>query len=194
MEPIILELPESIELTDDQLYDLCILNSELVIERNNKLELSIMTPAGGISSHRNADISADFIFWNRKYQLGILFDSSGGFRLPQGQMMAPDVAYVTKERWEMLPLIDQKKFPPICPDFIAELRSETDSLKRLKAKMQVWMDNGCRLAWLLDPDSKKVYIYRQGQEIETVKSFKGIRLSGEEVLPGFELDLEVLKR
>jgi Uma2 family endonuclease len=192
MEPIILELPKSIELTDDQLFDLCILNSELVIERNNKFQLSIMTPAGGFSSHRNSDLNIDFGIWNRKYQLGILFDSSGGFRLPHGQMKAPDIAFVTKERWEKLSLEDKEKFPPLCPDFNAELRSKTDSLKRLKAKMQTWMDNGCRLAWLIDPDNEKVYNYRPGKEIETVFPFKGVKLSGEDVLPGFELELEVL--
>jgi Uma2 family endonuclease len=194
MEPIILELPESIELTDDQLYDLCILNSELVIERNNKFELSIMTPAGGLLSHRNIRLGSKLDFWNEQFQLGITFDSSGGFRLPQGQMKAPDVAFVTLERWEKLSLDDKEKFPPICPDFIVELRSKTDSLKRLKAKMQTWMDNGCRLAWLIDPDNEKVYIYRPGKEIETVFPFKGVKLSGEDVLPGFELELEVLIR
>jgi Uma2 family endonuclease len=193
MEPIILELPESIDLTDDQLYDLCILNSELVIERNHKFEISIMTPAGSISSKRNSILTSKLYFWNEQFQLGITFDSSGGFRLPKGQMMAPDISFVTTDRWEKISLQDQEKFAPICPDFIAELRSKTDSLKRLKNKMHVWMDNGCRLAWLIDPDNEKVFIYRTGKEIETISSYKGVILSGEKVLPGFELNLEILK-
>jgi Uma2 family endonuclease len=194
MEPIILELPESIDLTDDQLYDLCILNRELVIERNNQYQLSIMTPAGSLSSHRNSNLTADFIIWNRESKLGIVFDSSGGFRLPKGQMFAPDVSFVTTERWDKLNIDDQEKFAPLCPDFIAELQSRTDSLKRLKAKMQIWMDNGCRLAWLIDPYDQKAYIYRADGSIQTVKSFTGVKLSGEDVLPGFELNLEILLR
>jgi Uma2 family endonuclease len=191
MEPIILEIPETIQLTEDQFFDLCLINSELVIERNHKNQFIIMTPAGSISSHRNLDLSTEINLWNRKYQLGIVFDSSGGFRLADKSVLAPDTSFVTKERWEKIPLAEQKKFAPICPDFIAELRSETDSLKRLKLKMECWIKNGCRLAWLLDPNNEKAYIYHPDGGIEIIKSYKGRKLSGENVLPEFELDLEL---
>jgi Uma2 family endonuclease len=191
MEPIILRIPKTIKLTEDQFFDLCILNSELVIERNHKNQLLIMTPAGSISSHRNLDLSIEFGNWNRSSKLGIVFDSSGGFRLPDKSVLSPDTSFVLKERWETVPIADREKFAPICPDFIVELRSKTDSLKRLKNKMDRWIINGVRLAWLIDIDNERVYIYRANGTKEMIKELKGKKLSGEDVLPGFELDLDL---
>jgi Uma2 family endonuclease len=115
-----------------------------------------------------------------------------GFRLPNGSMRSPDLAWIKKERWEQLSPEDQEKFAPLTPDFVIEVRSRSDSLKELQNKMQEWIDNGCRLAWLIDPVQQKAYVYKREGLIKTAETFNE-QLSGEDVLSGFELDLSLLK-
>jgi Uma2 family endonuclease len=178
-------------LTDEQFYAFCQENSHLNFERTSSGDIIIMSPTGGKTSNRNSKILALLHIWNEHSDLGIVFDSSGGFSLPNGAMRSPNAAWVASERWNKLTEEEKEGFPPLCPDFVIELKSKTDSLKTLKLKMQEWLENGCCLAWLIDIEEKQVYIYRSQQEAEVYSFSKGI-LSGEEVLPGFSLNLQVL--
>ncbi|HBB31812.1 MAG TPA: hypothetical protein DDZ80_27155 [Cyanobacteria bacterium UBA8803] len=191
METLILNVPPAVGLTDEQFYQLCVANEEWRLELTAQGELVIMPPTGGESGIRNADLTTELNLWNRQTRLGKVFDSSTEFRLPNGAKRSPDVSWVILERWEALCAEDRKLFPPLCPDFVIELRSETDSLKELRAKMQEYQDNGARLGWLLDPQAPLVEIYRPLRNVETINfSFaEPPKLSGEDVLPGFVLDL-----
>lgn len=188
MTTITLNLDPIIHLDDDQFYQLCQANRDVRFERNAKGQLIVMPPTGGESGKRNADITIDLGIWNRQNKLGIVFDSSTGFKLPNGADRSPDAAWVKLERWEALTLEQRKKFPTLAPDFVIELRSATDDLKPLQEKMQEYRDNGVRLGWLIDPQNKRVEIYRQGKDKEVLRS--PTALSGEDVLPGFVLDLK----
>jgi Uma2 family endonuclease len=192
MESIVIRTESIGGLTNEQLYHFCQENSELVIERNADGEIIIMTPTGGFTGKRNGDIFTDLNIWNRKSRLGIAFDSSTGFLLPDGSMRSPDASWVMLERWELLTADEKKQFPPLCPDFVVELRSASDDLKKLQQKLQEWMKNGCRLAWLIDADEEKAWIYRADRPVETASGFDQT-LSGEAVLPNFVLDLTILR-
>ncbi|TVQ49034.1 MAG: Uma2 family endonuclease [Gloeocapsa sp. DLM2.Bin57] len=188
MNTIILNL-NSVNLTEEQFYNLCQDNETLKLERNAKGELLIMPPIGGKSGKREAELITDVNIWNRQSQLGEVFSSSTSFRLPKGGERSPDVAWVSRDRWESLSAQDQEKFPPLCPDFIIELRSRTDSLKSLQEKMAEYLDNGLRLGWLIDPQEQQVAIYRQSQPVEILAL--PTCLSGEDVLPGFKLEIGI---
>lgn len=175
------------KINDERFYQLCRHNPELNLERNPKGEIIIMSPTGGETGKKNAELSADFVIWNRQKKLGVIFDSSTCFKLPKGSNRSPDVAYIKKERWNQLTEEEKTKFPPIAPDFVLELMSKTDSLKDTQEKMEEYMDNGVKLGWLINPDQKQVEIYHQGQEKEVLDNPK--ILSGEEILPEFNLDL-----
>jgi Uma2 family endonuclease len=191
METLTLDVSALAPLTDEALYRLCVSNRELRIERTRDGELIIMPPAGGESSRRNSLVVAALVSWNEKDHAGIVFDSSGGFLLPNGAMRSPDTAWVARERWERLSAEERRKFPPLCPDFVVELRSESDRLPPLQAKMEEWIENGCRLAWLIDPGQERAYVYRPGAELREFPFTT--ELQGGEVLPGFTLPLERLR-
>lgn len=142
--PVILNL-EKVGLSDEQFYQLCQANKNWQLERTAKGELIIMPPVGGVSGNREADLNGQVWLWNRQTQLGRVFSSSTIFRLPNGGDRSPDVAWVANERWESLTLEAQEKFPPICPDFVIELCSRTDSLPELQGKMQEYLNSGLRL-------------------------------------------------
>jgi Uma2 family endonuclease len=194
METLTLNIPPAVGLTDEQFYQLCIANDEWRIELTATGELIIMPPTGGESGIRNSDLNLQVGLWNRQTKLGKVFDSSTEFRLPNGAFRSPDVAWVKTERWEALTSEQRRRFPPMCPDFLIELRSATDSLKTLRAKMQEYRDNGVRLGWLIDPQTPLVEIYRPGVEVETINFSveQPPQLSGEDVLPGFVLDLSLI--
>ncbi|VXD20303.1 conserved hypothetical protein [Planktothrix serta PCC 8927] len=185
-EPIILSF-KNVTLSNDQFYQLCQDNENWQLERTAKGELIIMPPVGGVSGNRESDLNADLVIWNRQTQLGKVFSSSTIFRLPNGGDRSPDVAWVEKERWELLTAEEQEKFPPLCPDFVIELRSRTDSLTQLQAKMQEYLNSGLRLGWLINPQAQQVEIYRPHQTVEIVPL--PTTLSGENVLPEFILNL-----
>ena len=187
-EPIILSF-KNVTLTNEQFYQLCQDNENWQLERTVKGELVIMPPVGGVSGNRESDLNGELWFWNRQTQLGKVFSSSTIFRLPNGGDRSPDVAWVAKERWELLTAEEQEKFPPICPDFVMELRSRTDSLTQLQAKMQEYLNSGLRLGWLINPQEQQVEIYRPNQALEIVKL--PTTLSGENVLPEFILNLPI---
>ncbi len=187
MTAITLDLHSIVNLTDEQFYQLSRANPDLRLERTAQGELIVMPPAGGASSKRNADLTTDLNIWNRQTRLGVVFDSSGGFSLPKGSDRSPDAAWVKLERWEALTVEEQERFLPLAPDFVIELRSASDNLKKVQAKMEEYRDNGVRLGWLIDPQNQRVEIYRQGQDVEVLT--KPATLSGEDVLPEFVLNL-----
>lgn len=183
--PTPLEL--TIELTDEQFFHLCQNNRDLKFERSASGDLIIMPPTGSETGNRNIKLSAQLENWSSQNNLGLAFDSSTGFKLPNGADRSPDAAWVKKERWDALTPEEKEKFAPLCPDFVVELRSKTDSLEKLQAKMQEYIENGAKLGWLLDRQNQRVEIYRPNQPVEILSSPQS--LSGEDVLPGFVLDL-----
>jgi Uma2 family endonuclease len=186
--PLHSPLELTLELTDEQFFQLCIDNRDLRFERNASGGLIIMPPTGSETGNFNIDLSYQLQSWSRQNKhLGIAFDSSTGFKLPDGTDISPDAAWIRRDRWDALTAEEKKKFAPNCPDFVVELRSTTDSLETLRAKMKVYVKNGARLGWLLDRKNRKVEISRQGSDVEILDS--PATLSGEDVLPGFVLDL-----
>ena len=190
MNAFTIDLSPVIKLTDDQFYELCCKNPDVKFERNAKGELIIMSPTGGETGNRNSEINADFVIWNRQTKLGKVFDSSTGFKLPNGADRSPDVAWIKQERWDTLTSQQKEKFPPIAPDFVLELMSPSDTLQETQAKMQEYIDNQVKLGWLIDRKTRRVEIYRLGQEVEVLES--PTELSGEDVLPGFVLNLQIV--
>ncbi len=188
MSPLALNL-DAVHLTDEQFYQLCQNNRELKFERTASGELFIMPPVGGESGNREAELIADLAIWNRQTGLGFTFSSSTIFKLPNGADRSPDAAWIRRERWEALTSEQRRKFPPIAPDFVIELRSATDDLEMLRAKIQEYLDAGVRLGWLINPQQQQVEVYRLGQEAQVYEL--PTELSGEDVLPGFTLSLAV---
>lgn len=185
-----LQFPSTIELSEEQFAQLAAVNRDVRLELTAKGELVIMPPTGGETGNWNLDLSGQIWLWNRQNQLGKTFDSSTGFRLPNGAVRSPDAAWVSLARWEALNKDERKKFLPLCPDFALELMSENDELKDTQAKMQEYLDNGLRLGWLINPKTQTVEIYRPDREVELLQS--PIILFGEGVLPGFILDLQAI--
>ena len=185
--PLVFDL-HRVNLTDEQFYQLCINNPEIPLERNPQGALIIMSPVGGSSGSRELELGTDLTVWNRQTNLGKVFSSSTLFKLPSGGDRSPDAAWVELSRWQALTPEQRQKFPPIAPDFVMELRSRTDDLAMLQAKMQEYLDSGVRLGWMFNPQDQQVEIYRQGQPKE-VRQLP-TELSGESVLPGFLLKVE----
>jgi Uma2 family endonuclease len=186
MNDLIFDLRPTIELTDEQFFQICQNNRDLRIERTAEGELIIMPPTGWESGNRNSRLTQRLGNWADADGTGLTFDSSTGFKLPNGANRSPDASWVSRERLIALNP-DPAKFLPMAPDFVAELRSATDSLETLRRKMQEYINNGVRLGWLIDPQNQSVEIYRPGQDVEVLRLPKS--LSGEDVLPGFVLDL-----
>ncbi|MFE1745604.1 Uma2 family endonuclease [Coleofasciculus sp. H7-2] len=178
----------TIDLTDEQFFQLCQHNRDLRFERTASGELIIMPPTGSETGNRNIDLSYQLQAWSRQNNLGLAFDSSSGFKLPNGANRSPDASWVRRDRWEALTAEEQQGFAPLCPDFVVELLSPSDSVKIAQAKMREYIDNGARLGWLIDRKNQRVEIYRQGQNVEILEN--PATLSGEDVLPGFVLDLK----
>jgi len=177
-----------IDLTDEQFFQMCQKNRDYRFERTASGELLIMPPTGSDTGNRNFDMVVELGIWNKQTKLGKGFDSSTGFTLPNGAERSPDASWVKSERWNALTPEQQEKFAPICPDFVVELRSRTDSLKELQEKMQEYIENGAQLGWLIDRKNKRVEIYRPGKDVEILDN--PASLSGENVLPGFVLHLD----
>jgi Uma2 family endonuclease len=177
-----------LRLTHEQFEQLCQNNPDRSLELTKDGELEIMAPTGGESSRAESELIGELYVWNRQTKLGKTFSSSGAFILPNGAERCADAAWVELSRWEALTLEQRKKFIPLAPDFLIELRSETDRLPKLQEKMEEYRANGVRLGWLLDPQKRQVEIYRPGRDVEILEDPK--TLSGEDVLPGFVLDLQ----
>ena len=190
-----LELPTStiLNVTVEQFEALAAANRDLRLERTSVGELIVNPPTGGESGQRNSSLTAQLDRWNEAYEdLGIVFDSSCGFILPNGAIRSPDASWVRRERWDALTAEQRRGFVPLCPDFVVELRSSSDRLTQLQQKMQEYLENGAILGWLINPQTQQVEIYRPGQEVEILEH--PIELSAETVLPGFILNLRRIWR
>jgi len=182
--------PLATKVSDEEFAELCRLNPELQIERTSEGELVIAAPTGGKTGIRNAKLTMAFGLWAERDGTGQNFDSSTLFSLPNGARRSPDLSWIRNERWEALSPQQQEQFPPLCPDFVVELRSKTDSLKSLTEKMQEYITNGGELGWLIDPSERKVHVYRPGLAAEILDDPETV--SGESPLRGFVLDVRSL--
>ena len=187
--PLVLNFQDVLKkLSDDEFEDFCRHNPDVQIELTKEGDLIIMPPTGGETGIRNFIIIGNFFNWLEKDTSGVAFDSSTVFKLPNGAKRSPDLSWVKNEHWQDLTEAEKKKFPPICPDFVVELRSPSDSLKNLQSKMTEYIENGAALGWLIDPSERKVYIYRQNSEMEILEDPEII--SGESLLKGFSLNMD----
>ena len=190
-QPLLLQLPHEIALrvTPEQFAALAAANRELRLERTATGELIVNPPTGSETGYRNSKIIYFLVRWiEEEGGNGKSFDSSTGFKLPNGANRSPDASWVSQARWDALTSEQRQGFAPLCPDFVVELRSKNDTLKDLRAKMEEYMQNGAKLGWLIDPKNKRVEIYRLGQAVEILENPS--QLSGETVLPGFNLNLK----
>lgn len=185
--PMVVQLQPAIALTDEQFFEFCQMNRDFRMERNAQGDLVIMSPTGSETDQRNFNLIVQLGNWAQKDGTGVGFGSSGGFTLPNGAVKSPDAAWILKSRWEAIASEQRKRFAPICPDFVIELQSETNSLQVLQDKMQEYIDNGTNLGWLIDRLQRKVYIYRPNIAVEELD--QPATVSGDSVLPGFILDL-----
>jgi Uma2 family endonuclease len=185
------ELPARVRLSehldDDALFELCALNRELRIERNADGELIIMAPTGGETGNRNFALTGQLWAWVKKDGTGRGFDSSTGFILPNGAERAPDAAWVRNALWLAVPAEKRRRFPPVCPTFVAKLLSPSDDVGAAHAKMREYLENGAELGWLIDADRRIVWVYRPDGSVERLSD--PATVAGDPVLPGFVLDL-----
>jgi Uma2 family endonuclease len=186
--PLVLQIPSSMQMTDEQFFEFCQVNRDLRIERNKFGELVIMPPTGSETGNREVNISGQLWVWSEQDGTGITFSSSTGFKLSTGAERSPDASWIKLERWNSLSPEQQRKFAPICPDFVVELKSPSDNLQTLKEKMEEYMNEpGIQLGWLIDRKQRKVYIYRPGLPEECLDNPDSV--SGDLVLPGFILNM-----
>ena len=181
------------EFSDDEFFEFCQANEDLRLERNPNGEIVIMTPAGFVSSAHSAEVVSQLRNWNKKHKLGRVADSSAGYNVPDKSTLSPDASWLSLATWEKVPAAKRRKFLPVCPEFVVEVMSPSDTLPSSQAKMAQWLQNGAQLGFLITDDpAEAAYIYRPGQPVETVQGFDH-ELSGEPVLPGFRLDLRELR-
>ena len=185
--PVVLHLSPALEMDDEQFFELCQLNRDWRIERSAEGDLEIMPPTGWATSDRNSEINMQLRLWAKRDGTGFASESSGGFVLPNGATRSPDAAWVQRERVTGLAAEQKQRFLPLCPDFVVELRSSSDRLAVVEAKMREYAENGARLGWLIDPEERKVHVYEPGRAIRVLENPGEV--SGEPVLPGFVLDL-----
>jgi len=184
-----LELPIALRpsgpVSDQELMRFSAQNAPFKIERNKEGALTIMTPVGGIGSTHEMYVAGKVFNWAEETSAGIAFSPNGGFNLADGSCLSPDAAWISLERWNTLTSEQQAGFPPLCPDFLIEVRSQSDARKIVEEKMQTWLDNGAKLAWLVDPIAASVTIYRPGRAPETLERPEIVK--GEAPVEGFEL-------
>ena|SRR5579862_7338453 len=183
--PLPLRFRPQTPMSDEELMRFCAANDFLRVERDANGEILVMTPAGSRTSRMNIRIGRLLDEWAEEDGRGVAFDSNGGFTLPDGSMRAADAAWARLTSWNALSARDQARFAPLCPDFVIELRSPSDSLSELKEKMEMWIANGAQLAWLIDPIERTVSVYRPGESPEVNQNPTSVRGSG--VMAGFEL-------
>lgn len=188
MSALTLQLPNHLKFTDEEFEQVVAVNKELRLELTSEGELVIMSPTGGETGNRNFDLLGQLWFWNTQKKLGKAFDSSTGFKLPNGATRSPDASWIKMERWDALTPQQRKKYLPLCPDFAVELVSETDDVEDTQAKMQEYLASGLQLGWLINPKEQQVIIYHPHQVPEVLQS--PTSLSGEDVLLGFILNLQ----
>ena len=179
-----------VNLDDDQLFAFCQVNRDLRIERDAEGVLVLLAPAGGQSSARNLELCRQLSNWAQRDGGGIAFDSSVGFILPNGAMRSPDASWVRMERWDTLSADQREKFPPLCPDFVVELRSPSDRLSTLQRRLRELIRNGAQLGWLIDPQRRAVHAYRPGEPVQSLLA--PATISAASLLPGFALHLTAI--
>ena len=175
-------------ISDEQFEQLCAQNQDTKFEMTSQGELIVMSPTGSESGRKNADLLTQISIWNRQTKLGVVFDSSTGFTLPNGAMRSPDVSWIEVSRWNELTKKQKRGFAPIAPDFALELLSPNDRLQDTQLKMKEYLECGVKLGWLINPDEKQVEIYRLDKEVEMLDSPNS--LSGEELMPGLVVELD----
>ncbi|MBD1930569.1 Uma2 family endonuclease [Funiculus sociatus] len=186
--PLVVRIPPSMQMTDDDFFEFCQVNRDLRIERNKFGELVIMPPTGSETGNREGNIFGQLWVWSEQDGTGITFSPSAGFKLSTGAERSPDASWIRLERWNTLSAEQKQRFAPICPDFVVELRSHSDNLKPLQEKMLEYMQEpGFQLGWLIDRKNRQVYIYRPGEEVECLDN--PTTVSGDRVLPGFVLNM-----
>jgi Uma2 family endonuclease len=188
LSPVLLHWPPSLSLVNEQFFDFCQANKELRIERTALGDCEIMAPTGGETSWRNSNLIAQLYNWAEQDSNGVVFDSSGGFILPNGAIRSPDVSWVKKTRLAALTSEQKQRFLPLCPDFVIELRSPSDNLKTLQDKMQEYIENGASLGWLIDPETRQVKVFQAKKEIASLEN--PVFLSADGLLTGFRLDMQ----
>ncbi len=188
--PLVVQMQPAVNMTDAQFFAFCQQNRDLRIERTARGEIIIMPPAGGETGDRNADLTMQLRFWAKQDGTGVAFDSSTGFALPNGADRSPDVAWVLRTRLAVLTPEQKRRFLPVCPDFVVELRSPSDRLADTQAKMEEYLANGARLGWLIDPTNRQVHVYRPNTPVEQLDD--PATVSGDPVLPGFMLDVPAI--
>jgi Uma2 family endonuclease len=184
----VLQFSPFIEMNDDQFFEFCQANRDVRIERNSHGEIIIMPPTGWETGDKNAEITTQLRIWAKKDGRGKSADSSTGYKMPNGATISPDASWILNERLEKISPAKRRKFLPLAPDFVIELRSESDSLQKLQTKMQEYIENGVSLGWLIDPTERKVYVYRAENEVKTLEN--PAEISGAPVLKGFVLNLK----
>jgi Uma2 family endonuclease len=187
---VALKLRPTLQLTDAVFEQLCRQNPDLRLERTAQGELIAMAPAGSETGYQNLSLSAQLWQWNQQTKLGLTFDSSAGFTLPNSAIRSPDAAWITQSRWNALTPEQRRRFAPLCPDFVLELKSPSDELSTLQAKLQEYIDNGAKLGWLVDPDACQVYCYCPGQTLQVYD--RPENLSGDPILPNFRMDFTLI--
>ncbi len=189
---ISIQLAPAVPMTQDQFFDFCQQNAAKRFERTAEGELIIMAPSGGEAGIQDAEVCMQLGIWAKAYGKGKVVGSSGGYILPNSANRAPDASWISPEQWASLTAEQRKKFLPICPFFLIEVMSPSDSLKKTQDKMEEYIANGCQLAWLIDPSKMQVHVYRPGQPVQALDNPQTI--SGDPELPGFVLDLEPVWR
>ena len=185
--PLLMPDLTSLRLTAEQFEQVCRDNPDLRLELTSTGGLIVMPPTGSLTGKRNADLTRQVGVWAKKDGTGITFNSHAGFTLPNGAIRSPDVSWVRREKWDALTEDEQEEFAPFCPDFVIELKSRWQTLKAQQSKMEEYLDNGTKLGWFIDPRNRRVYIYRQGEEVEVLTD--AATVSGDPILPGFVLQL-----
>jgi Uma2 family endonuclease len=184
----VLQFNPFFKMTDEQFFEFCQANRDVRIERTAQGEIVIMPPTGWETGSKNAEIIIQLGVWAKKDGRGKCVDSSAGYKMPNGAVMSPDASWILKERLEKVAPNKRRKFLPLAPDFVIELRSASDSLSKLKAKMEEYIENGVALGWLVNPIERKIYVYRPNEKIEVLENPS--QVSGEPLLRGFTLDLK----
>ncbi len=174
------------QMNEEEFFLFCAANQELKIERTTAGQILIMSPTGSETGIYDSELTVEIAIWNRKEKKGKVFGSSAGFTLPDRSVKSADVAWIAKARWDAVPKADRKRFAHICPDFVAEIKSPSDSWTELQTKMHQWMENGCQLGWLIDPEEETIEIYKP----ETVEIGNWLQLDGEEILLGLQINLK----
>jgi Uma2 family endonuclease len=190
-QPVVVHFdPSRLRMNDEEFFEFCQLNPDLRIERTSEGDIIVMAPTGGKTGRRNAKLIVAFGRWAEKDGSGQFFDSSTEFILPNGAGRAPDLSWIRNERWSALTEKQQEQFPPLCPNFVVELRSPTDRLEALNKKLEEYVANGAELGWLIDPFERKVHIFRPDADPEVLDNPH--KVSGEPLLKEFSLDVQVL--